>query len=94
MQEFDRWDPERNLLHRAVLQYLKNRWPVIPIWWMEGERCACGKPHCNSPGKHPIAKLVPHGIKDATLDLPTAIKWWTQYPKANIAIALGIRLHG
>jgi hypothetical protein len=85
----DQWDPENNPLHRAVLKYLQNRWPILPIWWMEGERCACGKPHCNSPGKHPIAKLVPHGIKDATLDLSTAINWWTQYPKASIGIALG-----
>ena len=83
------WDPGKNGLHAAVLRYLKNGWPIIPIWWMEGERCTCGKPHCNSAGKHPIAKLVPHGIKDATLDQQTAINWWTQYPKANIAIALG-----
>jgi hypothetical protein len=82
-------DPEHNLLHKAVLHYLKNRWPIIPIWWMEGERCACGKLHCNSPGKHPIARVVPHGIKDATLDHQTAVEWWTQYSKANIAIALG-----
>jgi hypothetical protein len=89
MADRDQWDPENNLLHRAVWRYLKNGWPIIPICWMEGERCVCGKPHCNSPGKHPIAKLVPHGIKDATQDQPTAINWLTRYPKANIAIALG-----
>ena len=53
------------------------------------DRCACGKPFCNAPAKHPIPHLVPHGIKDATLDQSTAINWWTKCPKANIAIALG-----
>jgi Bifunctional DNA primase/polymerase, N-terminal len=86
---YNQWNPENNLLHRAVLQYLTNIWPIIPIWWIEGERCACGQPHCNSPGKHPIAALVPRGIKDATLDQQTAIEWWTRFPKANIGIALG-----
>jgi Bifunctional DNA primase/polymerase, N-terminal/Family of unknown function (DUF5906)/Primase C terminal 2 (PriCT-2) len=85
----DRWDPENNQLHKAALIYQKKRWPIAPIWWMKSDRCACGKPHCNSPAKHPIAALVPRGIKDATLDQQTAIKWWTRFPQANIAISLG-----
>ena len=89
MNDLGRRDPDSNFLHKAVLKYLKNGWPIIPIWWIEGDRCACRKPYCNSPGKHPIHTLVPHGVKDATLDEKLVVEWWTKYPKANIGIALG-----
>jgi hypothetical protein len=68
----NQWDPNSDFLRKAVLQYLKNGWAILPLWWMEGDRCACGKPRCNSPGKHPIPTLVQHGVKDATRDLNTA----------------------
>jgi Bifunctional DNA primase/polymerase, N-terminal/Primase C terminal 2 (PriCT-2)/Family of unknown function (DUF5906) len=89
MTGVEQWDPISNFLHKAVLHYLKMGWRILPIYWMEGERCACGKRHCNSPGKHPIHSVVPHGVKDATLDQNIAIRWWNKYPKANIGIALG-----
>jgi hypothetical protein len=28
--------------------------------------CGCGRPDCGSPGKHPVAKLAPNGLKDAS----------------------------
>ncbi len=62
---------------------------VIPIWWPTKAGCACGNPMCQSPGKHPIAKLVPHGVKEATNDKQRIEQWWTSYPHANIAIACG-----
>jgi hypothetical protein len=83
------WDPDNNLLHKAVLRYLKLRWAIIPLWWVENGVCACGKPRCTSPGKHPIAMLVANGVHDATHDAETAVRWWTRYPKAGIGIALG-----
>ncbi|MCI0723825.1 MAG: bifunctional DNA primase/polymerase [Acidobacteria bacterium] len=62
---------------------------VIPLWWVVDGRCGCRNPHCNSPGKHPIGKLVPHGVQDATKNPEKIREWWTAYPKANIGIATG-----
>jgi hypothetical protein len=62
---------------------------VLPLWGVEASRCACGEASCDSPGKHPISKLVRHGVKDATKDPETIRRWWTAYPKANVAIATG-----
>lgn len=72
-----------------VRWYIKKGLPVLPLWPVEDGRCACGKPVCGSPGKHPLEKLVPHGSKDATLDLRTAEEWWLLWPDANIGIATG-----
>jgi hypothetical protein len=84
------WDPDNNFLHKAALRYSERlRWAILPLWWVENGICACGKPRCTSPGKHPIAALVPSGVKNATRDIETIIRWWTRYPKANIGIALG-----
>jgi hypothetical protein len=66
MSSPEQWDPESNFRHQAVLHYLKNKWAVLPVWWMEGGRCACG--NCNAPGKHPIHTSVQYGVRDATLD--------------------------
>jgi hypothetical protein len=69
MNSIDRWDSDGNLLHAAVLRYLKFKWPIVPLWWMDSARCACGKPNCGSnSGKHPIPALVRHGVNDATLN--------------------------
>jgi len=76
-------------LPNAALAYAARGWRVLPLWWTEKGRCACGDPKCESPGKHPIAKLVPHGVKDATSDPEIICKWWRECPKANIGIATG-----
>jgi Bifunctional DNA primase/polymerase, N-terminal/Primase C terminal 2 (PriCT-2)/Family of unknown function (DUF5906) len=86
----NRWDPDNNFLHKAVLHYpTRLRWPIIPLWWVENGACGCGEPRCANAGKHPIGLLVPNGIRNAARDPETVIKWWTRYPKANIGIALG-----
>ena len=80
-------------LGRAAQLYAdKLAWPVAPAHWIESDGiCSCGKPECSSPGKHPIAELVPHGFKDATTDLETIWEWWDQYPLANIIVPTGSR---
>jgi len=73
----------------GALALLKQGAAVMPLWWPEGERCACGDPACKSAGKHPIGKLVPHGAKNASKDTDTVKRWWAAYPKANIGVATG-----
>jgi hypothetical protein len=73
----------------AALGYARRGWRVFPIWGTRGERCACGREDCRHPGKHPLGKLVPHGVKDATTDPRIITGWWRRYPKANIGIATG-----
>lgn len=71
------------LIHRGV--------PVFPLWWTDGARCGCGKPGCTDQGKHPLGKLVPNGLKDATLDPSVAAQWWALYPDANLGAVTGRR---
>ncbi|MBM4275877.1 MAG: DNA primase [Deltaproteobacteria bacterium] len=73
----------------AALSYAASEWPVFPLWWPVNGRCACGKPDCQHPAKHPLGTLAPHGVKDATTDSQTIRLWWGRAPLANIGIATG-----
>ena len=83
---------DRNKAIAAVEIVSNLGWPIIPCWWTEGTQCGCGKADCDSPGKHPIADLVPHGSKDASADPKVLEKWWERYPQANVAAATGEHL--
>jgi hypothetical protein len=73
----------------AAVEYAKRGWAVLPLW---GPRpgsptgCACGRPSCDSPAKHPITA---HGVKDASGDTGVIQEWFRRYPEANIGIATG-----
>lgn len=41
-----------------------------------------------TPGKHPRVDLVPHAVRDATLDPDLARQWWDTYPHANVGVDL------
>jgi hypothetical protein len=56
------------------------------VAWPTAAGCACGKPECPSPAKHPYSKLAPHGLKDATTDEARIREIWTEAPLANIGI--------
>lgn len=59
---------------------------VLPVWWMVDGNCACGDANCGrNAGKHPITT---HGLGDASSDIDQVTRWWTQWPQANIGIAL------
>jgi hypothetical protein len=74
----------------AALQYLNIGAAVLPLWWIEDSSgCACGAALCDSPGKHPIGRLVPHGVKYASKDEAKVRQWWAACPKANIGVATG-----
>jgi hypothetical protein len=77
-------------LLEAALEYAHDGLPVLPCWWTENGRCACGAaPGSCKPGKHPLGTLVPHGVKNATLSIAAIRSWWRRKPKANVAIATG-----
>lgn len=73
----------------AALRYAELGWHVFPCWWPEHNICACGDTDCGSPAKHPIGPAAPHGHRDATTNPQQITDWWTRWPDANIAIALG-----
>jgi Bifunctional DNA primase/polymerase, N-terminal len=74
------------LPHRGSLQ------PVTgdPQSGVEGG-CSCRDPGCGQPAKHPLGRLVPHGVNDATCNRARILAWWTRHPHANIGLATGHR---
>jgi hypothetical protein len=71
----------------AALAYAERGWRVCPLYEPSPSgMCSCGRPDCNSPGKHPRTR---HGLKDATTDEACIHTWWSDWPDANIAIATG-----
>lgn len=83
--------PTQTVLDDA-LKCANLNWYLLPICWIDEEnRCSCGKVECSSPGKHPIAAVVPHGLKDASSDPERIRGWWSKYPDANIAVRTGLK---
>lgn len=79
----------------AALDYGRQGWRVLPIWWLtdevkeDGKRyCGCGNPFCETAGKHPLVKGG-RGMANATSDTTIITSWWDAWPKANIAVATG-----
>lgn len=70
-----------------AVRYAALGWHVIPLWWIDNGKCACGKEDCKSPGKHPH-KLAPRGQWSASNDVEQVARWWKMCPEANIGIYL------
>jgi hypothetical protein len=74
----------------AALGYANLDWPILPCWWIEDGRCACGSaPGGCKPGKHPLGRLGPNGVKNASTDPAVIRSWWRRKPKANLAVRTG-----
>lgn len=73
-------------LQAAALRYAKHGLAVLPLYETRAGACACGKPDCPRPGKHPRTR---NGVKDASRDPATIREWWTRWPGASIGIATG-----
>ena len=73
----------------SALAYATVRgWPVFPLHnLLPDGQCSCGDPKCKKPGKHP---RTAHGFKDATTDQAQIVRWWTDWPDANIGLPTGI----
>ena len=74
-----------DMCHHA-LQYAGSGLRVLPLHAVTPTGCACGKPECSSPGKHPRNF---NGATGGTVDSATIRQWWTKWPSANIGIATG-----
>jgi hypothetical protein len=91
---------EPGSLRAAALNYARRGIPVVPLHYPV-ERllpheppiagCSCRAPDCQRIGKHPMAALVPHGVKDATSDPAVVLDWWVRYPQANVGLATGFK---
>jgi hypothetical protein len=65
---------------------------VIPVTYpTTGGGCSCGNPDCLNVAKHPISKLAPNGVKNATNDPFIIGSWFDREPHANIGIATGVK---
>lgn len=92
MNKFSSLSPNAKPLpstHDAGRWYIRQGWAVLPLWGMTGYLCQCGSPGCKSPGKHPIPRLVPNGLKQATQDQDTFRQWANAFPDMNIGIVTG-----
>lgn len=91
-------DARRAKLCAAASMYAhRYGFAVIPVRWMEGDRCSCRDgTECPSPGKHPVHLRWPDV---ATTDPTEAAYWWRPrpedpnpsewWPLANIGIVTG-----
>jgi hypothetical protein len=52
---------------------------------MRGTMCACGRPQCVSPGKHPANQK---GLTEATTDESQIRAWWAEMPDASIGVVM------
>ena len=74
------------MCYTYAMRYGKTGFPCFPCCYPIDGHCACGRHHEDkNAGKVP---LTPNGLKDATCDLKQIDKWWTEYPTANIGIAI------
>ncbi len=76
-------------LLQAALSYARMGWHVFPVHNRDEtspSRCSCRAQKCPSPAKHPRTQ---NGLKDASADSDVIGAWWTQWPRANIAVATG-----
>ena len=74
-----------------ALRYANTGFRVLPLNHIQDGVCSCGDSECRSPGKHPL--VVPSvgmfgGVHSATTDRDTLIEVFTEYPQANIGIAI------
>jgi hypothetical protein len=77
-----------NDIFKAAAHYAATfSWPIVKVYGMRGERCACGKGHgCGTPGKHPVeAEWLSH----ATSDEEAIASWFEDGSEWNIGLPLG-----
>lgn len=89
--------PEGRSMRDAALWWAAKGVSVLPLHYpiftevggAQAVRCSCADRECRSIGKHPLHRLVPHGLTDATSDPDVVAAWWAAEPKANIGVRTG-----
>ncbi len=80
----------RQRVDEQAATYAARGWQVFPVWSPAGAgRCGCGDLECADIGKHPIARLAPHGFHDATSSAAAVAGWWRARPDANVGVRTG-----
>ncbi len=84
---------DRRMVDSAI-ELTRRKLPVFPLTSplrlkIGGFVCSCGTARCDSPAKHPMARLAPRGVKNASADPATVRHWWSIAPLANIGLATG-----
>jgi putative DNA primase/helicase len=79
-------------VHAHALRYAGLGLAVLPLHrpvdYGGRLRCSCGKADCSSPAKHPVGRLAPRGLLDASRD-PNVLAAWLEREGWNIGIATG-----
>lgn len=79
-------------VHAHALRYAALGLAVLPLHRPVHRggrlRCSCGKADCSSPAKHPVGRLAPRGLLDASRD-PNVLAAWFERDACNIGIATG-----
>jgi hypothetical protein len=70
----------------SALKYASQGYRILPLHSIKGGICTCGNHSCKSPGKHPLTQ---RGANEASSDEIQIKGWWSQWPTANIGIAMG-----
>lgn len=89
-------ETRRRELHAAAVHFWELGMRIIPLHHMQGAQCSCGKPECQSPGKHPVEA----SWQTPQLDPDADANWWrmlgagetdlsTWRPQAGIGILTG-----
>jgi hypothetical protein len=82
-----------NLTLRRALEYAAAEIAVVPLFGVSDGVCDCSKgSECRTPGKHPLARCAPNGVKDATTNAEKITTWFEAHPNANLGIAMGGKL--
>jgi hypothetical protein len=75
----------------TALTYSRCGHAVLPLTWpvkVNGRFvCSCRRAAvCTAPAKHPLGRLVPRGLLDASTDEAVIRKWFANEPAANLGV--------
>ena len=74
------------MLRKAAEWYGRKGYAVIPLHSITPEGCTCGRPDCDSPGKHPLILRWPENASRSDTLIGF---WWKRWPEANIGLVTG-----